>query len=132
MLIKRKQKDNMEICWYNSSNVPKSIYYPEKDTLMVYFIRERKSKDPKSEAQDKKKILLENKQSYLIGAIYSMAKIDGKIYEAFRDSSSQGNFWNTSIVKNPNYFPNGDIEMFASEIKDVLKEREDIEKGFDF
>lgn len=97
MLVERViyKDENGEIGYYesvfDSSNVLKTVYFPQKQRLYVSFNR---------------------------GGTYSYEHVDKELYENFENAESQGKFLRENIIKKPDQFPyRKEFTLYPEEIK---------------
>ena len=119
---KDKDGNDYEIIIYNSDNIKKTIYYPSKKSLFLFFIKERKNNFLK-ESQLPKDELWKNDKKVFKGTLYKIRNIDEVIYKDFKNADSQGRYYNAYIAKEPKYFKDGNFILTKVEIKEVLEEQ---------
>lgn len=100
MLLERKEltdTDSGELlveALYDSSNIMKSIYLPDKKTLFIFFKK---------------------------GVVYSYHNVDNEVYVGFENSDSQGVYFSKNMAKNPNCIYYREYKLYEFEKKDMLK-----------
>ena len=100
MLLERKElkdseSDEMFVeALYDSSNIMKSIYLPEKQMLFIIFRK---------------------------GVVYSYRNVDNELYLGFENTNSQGIYFSKNIVKNPVCTCYREYKLYEFEKKDMLK-----------
>jgi hypothetical protein len=77
---------------FDSSNLMKTIYFPHKCKLYIFF----------------------NK-----GIVYSYSNISASLYQDFESSESQGKFLAEKIKKSPQYSYYKEFKLLETEIKDL-------------
>ncbi len=75
MLLKEEISNNLEVCDFDSSDIHKTIYNQELSNLIIFFRR---------------------------GGTYSYTNVDYITYLEFKESESQGKYFQQKIRKNPN------------------------------
>lgn len=87
---------------YESSNILRSIFFPEKQKLYVSFNR---------------------------GETYSYENIDNIIYSGFENAESQGKYLNSNIKSDTKKHPvRKEFSLYPSEIKEINEIKETIKK----
>lgn len=100
MLLERKELRDDETkelyveALYNSSNIMKSIYLPDKQMMFIIFKK---------------------------GVVYSYAHIDIETYLGFENADSQGVYFSKNIAKNPLCVYYREYKLYEFEKKDMLK-----------
>ena len=100
MLLERKELKDSESdelyveALYDSSNIMKSIFLPEKKMLFIIFRK---------------------------GVVYSYRNVDNEIYVGFENSDSQGVYFSKNIAKNPLCTYYREYKLYEFEKKDMLK-----------
>ena len=99
MLLERKEltdQDTSETIiegYFDSSNIIKSIYLPEKKTLFVIFKK---------------------------GIVYSYSNVDAELYVGFENADSQGSYFSRSIIKNPKCLCYKEYKLYDFEKKEIF------------
>lgn len=108
MILERKELTDSETSeifvegYYDSSNIIKSVYLPEKKTLFIIFKR---------------------------GVVYSYYNIDLEVYLGFENADSQGVYFSKNIAKNPKYVYYREYKLYEFEKKEIftlIEERKQI------
>lgn len=100
MLLERKEltdPDSEEIyveALYDSSNIMKSIYLPNKEMLFIIFRK---------------------------GIVYSYRNVTSELYVGFENTDSQGVYFSKNIIKNSNCKCYREYKLYEFEKKDMLK-----------
>lgn len=100
MLLERSEHNDNESqqffieALYDSSNIMKSIYLPDKKMLYIIFKK---------------------------GIVYSYGKINNETYIGFENADSQGVYFSKNIAKNPQCSYFREYKLFDFEKKDMLK-----------
>jgi hypothetical protein len=79
---------------YDSSNIMKSIYLPQKEMLFVIFRK---------------------------GVVYSYRNVDIELYLGFENTDSQGVYFSKNIIKNKTCVCYREYKLYEFEKKDMLK-----------
>lgn len=78
---------------YDSSNILKTTYFPQKKLLYISFNR---------------------------GGVYSYANVDEELYEEFKNAESQGKFFAKTIKSQPNkYSYRKEFTLYPEEVKEL-------------
>lgn len=100
MLLERKELNDSESgevfveALYDSSNIMKSIYLPEKQLLFIIFRK---------------------------GVVYSYQNVDSEIYLGLENTDSQGGYFSKNIAKNKICTYYREYKLYEFEKKDMLK-----------
>lgn len=108
MILERKELTDSETSeiyiegYYDSSNIIKSIYLPEKKTLFIIFKK---------------------------GVVYSYSNVDVELYLGFENADSQGVYFSKNIAKNPICYYYREYKLYEFEKKEIftlIEERKQI------
>lgn len=100
MLLERKElrdeetKELVVEALFDSSNIMKSIYIPDREILFIIFKK---------------------------GVVYSYEHIDIETYVGFENADSQGVYFSKNITKNPVFVFYRQYKLYEFEKKDLLK-----------
>jgi len=100
MLLERKELKDSETeefyveALYDSSNIMKSIYLPEKEMLFIIFKK---------------------------GIVYSYRNVTNELYVGFENTDSQGVYFSKNINKNPQCKCYREYKLYEFEKKDMVK-----------
>jgi len=100
-------------------HIIKTDYFQEKNSLLVYFIKERYKKN-----KDKTFFLNESKEKVkeLVGQVYQYMNITKNLYEDFKRNDSQGSYINKNFKNNPKIYVSGNFNLQINEINDIIEE----------
>lgn len=99
MLLERKELKDQETSeifvegYFDSSNIIKSIYLPDKKTLFIIFKK---------------------------GVVYSYSNVDAELYLGFENADSQGVYFSKSIAKNPKCIYYREYKLYEFEKKEIF------------
>lgn len=99
MILERKEQKDIETSeifvegYYDSSNIIKSIYLPERKMLFIIFKK---------------------------GIVYSYSNIDSELYLGFENADSQGVYFSKNIAKNPNCVYYREYKLYEFEKKEIF------------
>ncbi len=100
MLLERKELKDVHTgeyfleCLYESSNIMKSVYIPDRKTLFIVFKK---------------------------GVVYGYSNVDNENYLGFENSDSQGVYFSKNIQKNQKCVHYKMYKLYEFEKKDLLK-----------
>jgi hypothetical protein len=100
VLLERKELKDAETqeiyveALYDSTNLMKTIYLPQRKMLFVFFKK---------------------------GVVYSYANVDSELYLGLENADSQGVYFSKSIVKNTKCVHYREYKLYDFEKKDMLK-----------
>jgi len=103
ILEKNNVDDNIVECYYDSSNILKSIYFKEKQKLYIYFAR---------------------------GILYSYRPIILSLYEEFEQAESQGKKFLEKIKHDKSILFTREINLFDYEIKIINDKIKEVKTSF--
>lgn len=103
------------------SNLPKTIYYPSRNILFVYFIRERPNKKARSPKDAKRNELFLGGKIYT-GSVYEMSNLPSEKYSDFEKAFSQGSHYRTYISTDETVLKSGNFELTPQEIHELLEQ----------
>jgi len=99
MLLERKELKDEETqelyveALFDSSNIMKSVYYPTRNMLFIFFKK---------------------------GVVYSYFNVENEMYVGFENSDSQGVYFSRNIQKNPVCAYYREYKLYEFERKDML------------
>lgn len=92
MVVHKKTVEYITECVYNSSNIIKSIYNRQTQTLYLFFHK---------------------------GSGYSYKPVPNELYEQFENATSQGKFFIQHIKKNPAITYKSEFKLYDYEINEI-------------